>query len=84
MTDILRSLPDNHEWLGDGDVPSHINVRKEDWEDGRSHYLPDCLLSRLFVRLSRGHDAIEFTYDMMAEIRSAGLRIYNQYGEEVS
>ena len=82
MTDILRSLPHNHEWLGDGDVPSHINVEKAD-RYGTTVYRPDCLLSRLLVRM-RKHDAKELTSEMLYEIRSAGLRIYNQYGEEVS
>jgi hypothetical protein len=82
MTDILRSLPDNHEWLGDGDVPSHINVEKAD-RYGTTVYRPDCPLSRLLVRMKK-HNAKELTSEMLYEIRSAGLRIYNQYGEEVS
>jgi len=63
-------------------MPSHINVEKAD-RYGPTVYRPDCLLSRLLVRM-RKHDAKELTSEMLYEIRSAGLRIYNQYGEEVS
>ena len=81
MTDRLRRLPCTHEFLTQGAIPSHINVVRAN-RYGDTVFRPDCLLSRLLVRMKV--NAKELTDDMLSEVRTAGLRIYDQHGEEVS
>lgn len=80
MTDRLRRLPCTHKFLDEGAIPSHINVLRE-YRYGEV-FRPDCLLSRLLVQMKG--NAKELTDDMLSEVRTAGLRIYDQHGEEVS